>query len=164
MAPAGFQDVEEAHKVGLNVGFRVVDAVAYPCLCCKVDCHVRLVLLKDTVYQGLVGDGAFNKDMFRLGGFRRGFDLAEAVGFEPGVVIVVHVVQTDYHSVFHRPEQAKHKIGSDKARGAGDQYRSAVQVHMYLGHGRSLLYYIYIMMISESLTSVKAGVGLYILC
>ena len=92
MAPARLQDVEEANKVGLNVGFRVVDAVAYPCLCCKVDCHVRPVLLKDTVHQRLIGDGAFYKDMLSLGGFRSGFDLAEAVGFEPGVVIVVHVV------------------------------------------------------------------------
>lgn len=47
---AGLQDIEEALYVGVDIGVRVFDGVAYSCLGCQVDHVVELVFFKQCFY------------------------------------------------------------------------------------------------------------------
>ena len=57
----GFQDVVEADKVGLDIGIRIGDAIAYACLCREIDDDLWLVLCKELVNERTVGDIALDE-------------------------------------------------------------------------------------------------------
>ena len=54
-----FQDVVEADKVGLYIGIRIGDAIAYACLSREIDDDLWLVLCKELVNECTVGNIAF---------------------------------------------------------------------------------------------------------
>ena len=54
MMPTGLQYVIEAEDIALDVGVRVLDAVAHTCLGGEVHYDVEVVLLEEAVDEGLV--------------------------------------------------------------------------------------------------------------
>ena len=90
MMPAGLQDVVEPDHIALDVGIRVLNAIADTRLSGEVHDDVEVVFLEELVDEGLVGEVALDElvGMVRGG---RGFllDLAQAVLLERRIVVVV---------------------------------------------------------------------------
>ena len=59
MVTAGFKDVVEADDVTLDIGIRVLDAVAHARLGSEIHYNVEMVLLKEAVNEGFVGKVTF---------------------------------------------------------------------------------------------------------
>ena len=58
MVPARLEDIVESDNIALDVGVRVLDAVAYTGLSREVHHDVELLFGEEGVHEGLVGDGA----------------------------------------------------------------------------------------------------------
>ena len=123
---AGLQDVIEADDVGLDVGVRVVDAVPHTGLGRQVHHDLGVIVGKDLVDEGLVGDGATDEDVAGLCRLGRLLDAPKAVLLQGGVIVVVHIVQTDNGAAGEIPQQPQHQKRPDEAGGAGDQNGFAV--------------------------------------
>ena len=120
--PAGFEDVVEADHIALDVGVGVLDAVAYAGLGGEVDDDVEVVLGKDFVDEGFVGEIAFDEGVLVLG-MLLGFlgDYFQPVVFEAGVVVGVEVVEADDFDGFLAFEEPEDQVGADEAGGAGNE-------------------------------------------
>ena len=57
----GLEDVIEAYHVALDIGIGVLDAITDACLGCEVDHDIELILGKERIDGGFVGDIAFYK-------------------------------------------------------------------------------------------------------
>lgn len=113
---AGFEDVVEADEVGFDVGVWVVDTVANAGLGGEVDDDVRLVLGKQLVDGGFVGEVAFDE-----GEVFEAFEFIEAGSFEIGVVVRVEAVETDDFSVGIFCAEALGEVAADETGRAGDE-------------------------------------------
>ena len=90
MMPAGLQDVVESDHVALDIGIRVLDAIANTGLSGKVHHDVEMVFLEEAVDESLVGEVAFDELVGMLrGGRGLLLDLAQTVLLERRIVIVV---------------------------------------------------------------------------
>ena len=61
MMSAGLQDVVESDHVALDIGIRILDAIADTSLSGKVHYDIEMVFLEEAVDEGLVGEVAFDK-------------------------------------------------------------------------------------------------------
>ena len=88
--PAGLQDVVEADHVALDIGIRILDAIADTGLSSQVNDDVELVFLEEVIDEGLVGEVALDELVGVLRG-GRGFllDDAQTVLLQRRIVIVV---------------------------------------------------------------------------
>lgn len=87
---AGFENVVEANHVALDVSVRVRDGITNTCLCAEVHHNVRVILLKNTVNEGLVCQITFYKGIvLKLLEFCQTFLL------DTDIIVIVHVVQSD---------------------------------------------------------------------
>ena len=113
---AGFEDIVEANEVGFDVGVWVVDTVANAGLGGEVDDDVGLVLGKQLVDGGFVGEVALDEsEVFEV------FELVEAGSFEIGVVVRVEAVETDDFSVGIFCAEALGEVAADETGRAGDE-------------------------------------------
>ena len=119
---AGFEDVVEADHVALDVGVGVLDAVAYAGLGGEVDDNVEVVLGKEGVDEGFVGEVAFDEGVLVLG-MLLGFlgDYFQPVVFEAGVVVGVEVIEADDFDGLLAFEEPEDEVGADEAGRAGYQ-------------------------------------------
>ena len=88
--PAGLQDVVEPDHVALDVGIRILDAIADTSLCREVHDDIEVVFLEEIIDESLIGEVAFDE----LVGMVRGgrgllLDLAQTVLLERRIVVVV---------------------------------------------------------------------------
>lgn len=91
---ACFQNIVEADKVGLDIGIRIGDAIAYACLCREIDDDLWFVLCKELVNERTVGDIALDEG--KIGEL---LQLRQAVHLQTRVVVVVHIVDTNNRDV-----------------------------------------------------------------
>ena len=133
MVPARFEDIVESDNIALDVGVRVLDAVAYAGLRREVHHDVELLFGEKGVRQGLVGDGAADEavgglrffalaqnDTLRAG--NDGLYLPKPVLLQADVVIIIQIVQP--HDPARLPlktltKQPHHQIAPDKPGTAG---------------------------------------------
>ena len=59
--PASLQDVIEPDHVTHDIGIRISDAIAHPCLSSQVHHHLRLIRLKNPVNRLLIRDIPLDK-------------------------------------------------------------------------------------------------------
>ena len=120
--PAGLQDVVEADHVALDIGIRVLDAVADTCLCGQVHDDVEVVFLEEAFDEGFVGEVALDELVgmpFGCVGFL--LDLAQAVLLERRIIVVVQVVKPDDTERLLAIQEPQHEVRPDEAGGAGHQ-------------------------------------------
>ena len=120
---AAFQQVAEAHEVGLDIAFGVDEAVAHARLRRKVDHMGERVAAEKVLQRGVVGE-------VRQGEGEAGkpFKLREAVLLELDRVIVVEVVDAD--DGVPLGDQPFGKVESDESGCAGNE-----NVHVVLRDG-----------------------------
>ena len=114
---AGFEDVVEADEVGFDVGIGVGDAVAYACLCSKVDYNLGPELGKEFVDELAVGYVAFDKAKARVL-----LELCQTFFFEANVVVIVHVVDAYYFSTFYLLVDGLYQVATNEACGSCYKY------------------------------------------
>ena len=122
MMPAGLQDVVEPDHVALDIGIRVLDAIADTSLSGKVHDDVKVVILEEAVDEGLVGEVALDElvGMLRDGlGFL--LDDTQAILLERGIIIVIEVVEPDDAERLLAFQEPQHEVRADEAGGAGDE-------------------------------------------
>ena len=61
IVPAGLQDIVKADHVALNVGIRVLDAIADTRLCGQVHDDIEVVFLEEAINERLVGEVALDE-------------------------------------------------------------------------------------------------------
>ena len=90
MMPTGLQDVVEPDHVALDVGIRVLDAIADTCLSSKVHDDIEVVFLEEVVNESLVSEVALDELVgMPFCGVCLLLDLAQAVLLERRIVVVV---------------------------------------------------------------------------
>ena len=121
---AGFQNVQEADQVALQVGVRVRDGVAHARLCGEVHDLVELFFGEKFVEWLLVVDAHLHESaVLVLGALDHGAvgevvaglldaAFAEATVLEADIVIVVDVVETNHFIAAFREHE--HELGPDK--------------------------------------------------
>ena len=120
--PAGLQDVVEPDHVALDVGIRILDAIADTRLSCEVHDDVKMVFLEEAVDEGLVGEVAFDELVsmpFGCDGFL--LDDTQPILLERRIIVVVQVVKANDIERLHAFEESQHEVGADKAGGAGNK-------------------------------------------
>ena len=122
MMPAGLQDVVESDHVALDIGIRVLDAIANTGLSGKVHHDVEMVFLEEAVDESLVGEVAFDELVAVLRGFCGLFlDFAQAVLLERRIIVVIQVVEADDAEGLLGIQEPQHEVGAYEAGGAGDE-------------------------------------------
>jgi len=126
---AGFEDIEKADDIALDICLRVLDAIPNASLCRQMAYPVKFLAKKkplqigcifySQLYEGIIGMLVAN-DGFVIGYFLAfNASVLQAVQLELYVVIIVEVVQTHYiMSVLH---QAFCQVEADKTCGACDE-------------------------------------------
>ena len=112
--PAGFQNVEEPHNVGIDVFPGMVDAVADPGLGRQVHHNVRPEIPKDPVHRFLVRQVSLGEGKGRVQ-----FQPGQPVLLQLHIVIGVHVVHSGHPGP--QGQQPSGQVIADKAGGSGDQ-------------------------------------------
>ena len=124
MIPTGFQDVEKANQITLDIHIRIGNGVTDTCLGCQIHYHRKAMLLEQLLHQRLVGNVAFDKFP---GGCRvlcRLFlDLGKAILLQRYIVIIAYFVQTDNGNRLYSFQQFQYQIGADKTGSTGNQNR-----------------------------------------
>ena len=90
MVPAGFQDVQEAHEVALEVGIRIGDGIPHPRLCGEIDHRIEALRVKERVQRFLVRDVHLQEALALPCA-----ELGDAALLETDVIVVVEVVDAD---------------------------------------------------------------------
>ena len=134
VVPAGFQDVEKADQVALDIHIRMVNGIPHAGLRGQVDHHGGLVIRKQPIHQGFIRDAALNEHMPRQRCFRCLFNQRQAVFFQLRVIIVIHIVQGDHRAAAQLLQQAEDQVCPDKAGGPGDQDGFVIQINVLLSH------------------------------
>jgi len=111
---AAFQNVAEAHQVGLDVRTRILERVAHARLCGQID-HVREALLLEQRVHGRV----IGHVHVREGETGVGFKFLQAVLLELHIVVVVQAVQAD--DGVPGFQKAPGKMKADEPGRAGDE-------------------------------------------
>ena len=122
MMPAGLQDVVESDHVALDIGIRVLDAIADTCLGGQVHDDVKVVLLEKVIDEGLVGEVALDELVgmpFGLRGLL--LDLAQAILLERRIIVVIEVVETNYVEWLFALQEAKDEVGTYESGRAGNE-------------------------------------------
>ena len=122
MMTASLQDVVEPDHIALDVGIRVLDAIANTGLSGKVHDDIEVVFLEEVIDEGLVGEIAFDE----LVGVPRGcggllLDDAQTVLLERRIVVVVQVVKADDAEWLLGIQEPQHEVGAYEAGRAGDE-------------------------------------------
>ena len=91
---ASLQYVEKSHHVGFHIGGRIVYTVTDARLRSQVHHNIRPVFLKHPEHIRVVRQIAFDKRIFVII-----VQLCQPVLFQPHVIIIVHVVETDHPRV-----------------------------------------------------------------
>ena len=122
MMPAGLQDVVEPYHVTLDVCIRVLDTIADTSLCREVHDDIEVVLLEETVDEGLVGEVALDELVGVLWG-GRGLLLndAQAVLLERRIIVVIEVVEADDAERLLALQEAQDEVGAYETGGAGNK-------------------------------------------
>ena len=107
---ASFQNVVEADEVGFNVGIGISDAVAYTCLCGKVDYDLGVKLGKEFVDELTVCYVAFDKAETGVL-----LELCQAFYFEADIVVVIHVVYSHYLGSVYLLIDSLNKVTTNEA-------------------------------------------------
>src|SRR5690606_18357593 len=108
VGPAGLQDVQEPHDIGVDVGARVFQAVAYAGLGGQVHDPVGLMAVENAPHGGSVLQARLFK-----GEVRKGEQAIEPGLLEGGVVVIVQVV--DAHHLVAMGKANLGEVGADKA-------------------------------------------------
>ncbi len=125
---AGFEDIEKAQHVGVDVGVGVFEAVTHAGLCGEMTHPIEFFIVKKPIDALFVEEIHFYEpialELFTLnramGGFiRLNTQLGEAVYFELWVVVVVDVVDSDDFDTLLR--QFYGEMVSYKPCGTGDE-------------------------------------------
>ena len=97
----------------------MVNGVSHAGLGRQVDYDIKVILLEKGIDEGLITDGAFDKDVLDRRCDRNGVDLLQSPLLQAYFVVVVHVIERHNRSGGECLEKANHKIRADKAGGAG---------------------------------------------
>ena len=119
MGAAAFQDVEEAHDVGVDVGVRIFEAVAHPRLGGEIDHMARLRLGEDGGHAVTVGQVELQVAIAGVALQDR-----EPRGLQLGIVVGIEAVEA--HDLVAALEQPAAEVEADEAGRAGDQNRQDV--------------------------------------
>jgi hypothetical protein len=112
--PASLQDVAESDEVGIDVGSRVLQRVADARLRTHVDDRLRSLHAEEARHSRAVCQIEAMEAEARVAR-----QLGEPCLLQPGIVVVVEVVETD-HLVAARQEELA-DVESDEPGGAGDE-------------------------------------------
>lgn len=112
---ASFQEVAEPDKVGANVGLRVFQAIAYPCLGGHIEHVAETLFLKKTekgaFLRQIKPDKAEEWFAFKAG---------DAGAFKGRVVVVIEVVNA--HNLMPGPRKGGGKVKAYEAGRAGNKH------------------------------------------
>lgn len=119
----GLEYVVETYDVALDVSIGVGYRVAHTGLGGEVYYYLKVVLGKETVYEGAVGEVAFDKSVSALGVLcSKLFEALQAVVLDGRVVVVVYTVEIDYLYAGLGGEQTFYEVGANKSGGSGYEY------------------------------------------
>lgn len=120
--PAGLQDVVEPDHVALDIGIRVLDAIADTGLSRQVHDDVEVVFLEEFFDEGLISEVAFD-ELVGMPFCGVGFllDLAQAVLLERRIIVVVQVVKTNDVERLLAFKEPQNEVRPNEAGGAGDE-------------------------------------------
>lgn len=112
MVTTSLKNVIKSDKVSFYISIRVGDAVAYSCLCCKVHNNLWLILGEEVFDKLFVGNVALYKS-------KEGvlLQLFQAVFLETYIVVVVHVVYSNYSMIGMCLGVFLHKVGAYESSG-----------------------------------------------
>ena len=107
---AGFQNVVKANHIAFNVRIRIGNGIPHTGLCTKVHHNVRVILLKNTVDEGLIGKIALDKCIvLEL------LKLCQTSLLDTNIIIIVHVVQANDLSIRLSGQDTFGQVGTDEA-------------------------------------------------
>ena len=112
---AAFEDVDKTDQVGVHIGMGIDQRIAHPGLSSKVDHRVKMLGGEKSGCLLPVGHIEF-----RVHEFLMGLQPGKPVPLEPGVVIVVQVVES--HNRPPLGQQAAGKGVADETGRPGDQH------------------------------------------
>ena len=121
---AGFQNVIEADHVAFNISIRVGDRVTNTRLGTQIDHNIRMILLENAVDQLFICKVALNK-----GVICKLLQLCKASFLDANIIIIVHVVQTDYLGIRLSGQDTLGKVGADKTGRTGDKNKIPVHIN-----------------------------------
>ena len=103
---ASLKNVIETDYVRFYVYVGVVNGISDTRLSGEVNDNAEAVFLEKRIYEGFIGDTAAYKVPVNAGVLRRFIlDLAEAVLLQRHVVVIVHVIESDYRHGLSRAHQ-----------------------------------------------------------
>ena len=118
---AGFKNIVKTDEVTFDVSIGIGNTVAYTRLRCKIDYHVKTVIIEKAADEGLVGKVTFDKGIGTpriLGGYL--FQTVQTVFLDTDIIIVVHAVKTDNTNRTLSSKKTFHQIGAYKTGGTGN--------------------------------------------
>ena len=113
MVAAEFQDIEKADQVRLQIGIRVVDAVAHPGLGRQVDDVLHGMAFEDGIELGIVGQvSPVESEVFAS-------KQSQPLLFQAYLIVVIEIVHCDDRTA--ECEQFSCKMKADETGSTGDK-------------------------------------------
>ena len=126
MMAAGFQQIVEADDIAFDIDIRVIDGIPGARLGRKIYYNIKVILLKQRIYQNLIPNGTFYEYMLDRAVLRSLFQKAQTVLFQCRIIIVIHIIKADDRTVGHLSEKPHYKICSDEAGRTSHQDRLSI--------------------------------------
>ena len=112
---AALQNIDEADKVAVDVGVRVLQGIAHACLRRQVHDHIKLLGFEQL--RRLLAVGQF---LLRKLKTRHRLQLGQPVLLQLHVIVIVQIVKADH--VVPTVQQPTAQVESDESGRSGDEY------------------------------------------
>ena len=108
MVTTSFKYIVKSDKVALNVGIRVGNTVAHPCLCSQIDYYSNVVVSKNALYRLFIGNGSVNEGPR----FIQCLNFFQALVFNVDIIIIGNRVNTNYLNIFYIMKQTFDEVAT----------------------------------------------------
>ena len=123
---AGLQQIVEADDIAFDIRIRVIDGISDARLRRKIYYNIKVILMKQLIYQSLISDRTFYEHVLDRAVLCRLFQKTQTILLQCRIIVTIHIIKADYSTAGHLPEKPHYKICSDEAGRTGHQDRLSI--------------------------------------